>query len=523
MPAITGYEQAVTDSLLALLPGSTRDRLGNVTLTLGRGTPRRLVYCALDEVGYVVGNITDDGYLLLRRVGGGLRLSPLFDQQIEGQRVTVFGRKGAVPGVVAVRSTHLTRGRPAREEPPFTVDNAYVDVGASSRDEVLALGISILTPVSLTKRPHRYGDRLLAAPNAGRRAACAALASAALSRPRVRGSVVVAFTVQSLYADTAGLRTVLSTQGPFAGARPVTVPSKFAETTVETVADTAGNLWVRTGGGPRRWSRRDRRAPGRDRLPRRHHQRRRHARPAQSRRLHSVAVRGKTGADSYRSRRHPRHLPAARHRPHAPHAPAPARQCWRDVARGRGVVGCEAGPDDHDAQAVRAARGHARHGPLVRRPHGLRRLDSGVAAARSYEAQASGRVPLQYARRDRPRGRRGGRAPARDSHAPGPRDRHIRVRRFAPRAAELRRRTPRPGCGRAGARQLVYYAACVRRLAGRAGPGARDCAADRHDKRRERRLDICAIWSRRCPTGVAPSILAFPGRNRGFERLGEPG
>ena len=246
MTAITGYEQGMTDSLLALLPGSTRDRIGNVTLTLGRGAPRRLVYCALDEIGYVVGNITDDGYLLLRRVGGGLRLSPLFDQQLEGQRVTLFGRKAAVPGVVAVRSTHLTRGRPTRDEPPFTVDNAYVDIGARSRDEALALGISILTPVSLTKRPQRYGDRLLAAPNAGRRAACAALAAAALSRPRapapapapapVRGTVVVAFTVQSLYADTAGLKTIVNTQGPFADTRLVTVPSKFTETTVETVA-----------------------------------------------------------------------------------------------------------------------------------------------------------------------------------------------------------------------------------------------------------------------------------------------
>ena len=245
MTAVTGYEQAMTDSLLALLPGSTRDRTGNVTLTLGRGAPRRLVYCALDEIGYVVGNITDDGYLLLRRVGGGLRLSPLFDQQLEGQRVTLFGRKAAVPGVVAVRSTHLTRGRPTRDEPPFTVDNAYVDIGAGSRDEALALGISILTPVSLTKRPQRYGDRLLAAPNAGRRAACAALAAAALSRPRapapapapapVRGTVVVAFTVQSLYADTAGLKTIVNTQGPFADTRLVTVPSKFTETTVETV------------------------------------------------------------------------------------------------------------------------------------------------------------------------------------------------------------------------------------------------------------------------------------------------
>jgi len=237
MTAVTGYEQAFSDSLLSMLPGSTRDRTGNVTLVLGRGSPRRLVYCSIDETGYVVGNITDDGYLTLRRVGGGPRLPPLFDQQIEGHRVTVFGRRGAVPGVVAVRSTHLTRGRPSRDEPPFTVDNAYVDVGASSRDQVLGLGIALLTPVSLTKRAQRYGDRggLLAAPNAGRRAACAALASAALARPRVSGTVVVAFAVQTLYADSAGLKTIVNLQGPFAEARLVSVPSKFPDTTVETV------------------------------------------------------------------------------------------------------------------------------------------------------------------------------------------------------------------------------------------------------------------------------------------------
>lgn len=236
MTAITGYEQAMGDSLLALLPGSTRDRLGNVTLSLGRGAPKRLVYCGLDEIGYVVGNITDDGYLTLRRVGGGARLSPLFDQQIEGQRVTLFGTRGPVPGVVAVRSTHLTRGRPQPGEAPFTVDNAYVDVGAGSRDDALALGLSLLTPVSLSKRPHRYGDRLLAAPDAGRRAACAALAAAALKKPPVRGTVVVAFTVQSLYADTAGLKTVVNSQGPFAETRGVNVPSKYPDTTVETVS-----------------------------------------------------------------------------------------------------------------------------------------------------------------------------------------------------------------------------------------------------------------------------------------------
>lgn len=238
MTAVTGYEQAMTDSLLALLPGSTRDRAGNVTLTLGRGAPKRLVFCPLDEVGYVVGNITDDGYLLLRRVGGVPRAYALFDQQLEGHRVTLFGRRGAVPGVVAVRSTHLTRGRPAATDPPFTVDNAYVDVGASSRADALALGVNILTPLSLTKQPHRYGDRggLLAAPVAGRRTGCAALAAAALDKPRVRGTVIVAFTVQSLYATNAGLNSVKNLQGPFDEAREVTIPVKFEGTAVETVA-----------------------------------------------------------------------------------------------------------------------------------------------------------------------------------------------------------------------------------------------------------------------------------------------
>ncbi|MGH7674158.1 MAG: hypothetical protein ACREMV_02705, partial [Gemmatimonadales bacterium] len=59
MTAVTGYERGMADSLVALLPGSARDRAGNVTLALGTGEPRRLVACPLDEVGYVVGGVRD--------------------------------------------------------------------------------------------------------------------------------------------------------------------------------------------------------------------------------------------------------------------------------------------------------------------------------------------------------------------------------------------------------------------------------------------------------------------------------
>src|SRR6266404_5495420 len=96
MTAVTGLEQAMTDSLRALFPGSVRDRAGNVTLTLGQGSPKRLCTCPLDEVGYVVGNILPDGFLLLRRVGGARTAYPLLDQQLEGHRLC--GRRGELRG-----------------------------------------------------------------------------------------------------------------------------------------------------------------------------------------------------------------------------------------------------------------------------------------------------------------------------------------------------------------------------------------------------------------------------------------
>jgi putative aminopeptidase len=212
--AITGYERALVDTVIRLLPGSARDRAGDAYVTLGGAKGRRLIVCPLDEPGYVVGGIREDGYLTLRRVPG--RLSPLFDQQLEGHLITVQGRRGPVPGVVAVRSIHLTRGRRVDDE-PFTVDDAYVDVGVGSRQEATALGIAVLAPVTLAKRPHRYGDGLFAAPVAGRRTACAALLLAVRqSRVPAKATppVVVAFAVEQELSQR-GIGTLSNAYGPF--------------------------------------------------------------------------------------------------------------------------------------------------------------------------------------------------------------------------------------------------------------------------------------------------------------------
>jgi putative aminopeptidase FrvX len=254
MTAVTGYEQRVVDSLIALLPGAARDRAGSAVVVLGGGDRRRLVACPVSEPGFVIGGVREDGWLTLRRAPG--RVSPLVERQIEGQRVTVFGRRGAIPGVVAVRSIHLTRGR-ATGEGSFTVDSAYVDVGASTAGEVGAAGVGVLSPVAIAKRPQRYGTDLLAAPVAGRRTACAALVLAARRAIAEQGmvprgeSVVIAFVVEQ-DLSARGLGTLANTRGPFTET-VIVDGSPGAPGAVSMAPDSAAARWPALG-TVTRWS-----------------------------------------------------------------------------------------------------------------------------------------------------------------------------------------------------------------------------------------------------------------------------
>jgi len=210
MTAVTGFERPALDTVQRLVAGARRDGAGNVVLDRGAG-PATLIACPFDEVGYVVGGIREDGWLTLRRVGARAP-NALFDQYHEGQRVTVWGRKGALPAAVGVRSTHLQRGR-SQGDAPFNVDDAVVDIGASSAAEVRAAGVELLAPVAMLKQVTRYGAGLIAGPWAGRRSACAALAEAAATVPGA-GRIVIAFMVEQELGQR-GLRTLANKSGPF--------------------------------------------------------------------------------------------------------------------------------------------------------------------------------------------------------------------------------------------------------------------------------------------------------------------
>jgi putative aminopeptidase FrvX len=207
------------DRLGGELPVRT-DELGDLTVTFGSGQPRRLIACPLGEPGLVVSRIEDRGYLRLAAAGGAGTAGALPAGAYEGQLVRVTTARGAVPGVVAARSIHL-QPRTDQAAPPFSLADAFVDVGAESVGEAAEMGIRPLDPVALEPRPARLAHDLVAGPGARQKAACIAAADAA-GRFRIapgKGTVVFAWTASSLAGHGGGQRTglehLLRERGPF--------------------------------------------------------------------------------------------------------------------------------------------------------------------------------------------------------------------------------------------------------------------------------------------------------------------
>jgi putative aminopeptidase len=191
------------------------DALGNLTVTFGSGSPRRLVACPLGEPGVVVDRIQDDGYLRLAGADRGSAAAATWQQAHEGQVVWVATGRGGIPGVVAARAIHL-QPRAEPTAPPLALADAFVDVGAEDAAQAAALGIRPLDPVTLDRRPARLAGGLVAGPSARAKAACLAEAGAARRfRPSPgKGTVVFAWTTGDL-VRRAGIDRLLRERGPF--------------------------------------------------------------------------------------------------------------------------------------------------------------------------------------------------------------------------------------------------------------------------------------------------------------------
>jgi putative aminopeptidase len=186
---VSGMEDPVRATVRRSLPPWVRtetDTAGNLWLTIGKGEPTVVFVAHLDEIGFRVSRIGDDGSLDLVAEGG------LFSSLWEGRPALVHTGKGMVPGVFMPRDS--TPASMAKRAPP----DLRADVGTSSSAETAALGIRVGHTVTMPKQYVRLAGTRATGRSFDDRVGSAAqvLAVRRVDPARLRHTVIFVWTVR---------------------------------------------------------------------------------------------------------------------------------------------------------------------------------------------------------------------------------------------------------------------------------------------------------------------------------------
>jgi len=141
---VSGHESEVRQLVrehLQPLGELSQDKIGSLICTLAGESeqPRIMLAGHMDEVGFMIRHISEEGFLRFLPLGGW------FDQVLLGQRVTIQSTAGPVTGVIGAKPPHLLPDEERKKVVERT--DMYIDIGATSIQEVEAAGVRIGDPV----------------------------------------------------------------------------------------------------------------------------------------------------------------------------------------------------------------------------------------------------------------------------------------------------------------------------------------------------------------------------------------
>ncbi|WP_100011255.1 M42 family metallopeptidase [Lentibacillus sediminis] len=200
-----GFEQNVTyfiENYVRDKVDQTRvDGIGNVIArkTGSKPGPVTLLTAHMDEVGFIVKKIEENGLLRFEKLGGH------DDRILLAQQVKVLGDDREIDGVIGTLSAHYVKFDDPKKVRGHK--ELYIDIGASSQQEVLDLGVDIGTPVTWATEAKRIGTEdnpMIRGKALDDRAGCAVLLDVLnnIQDKEFAGEVIFLFAVQ----EEVGLR-----------------------------------------------------------------------------------------------------------------------------------------------------------------------------------------------------------------------------------------------------------------------------------------------------------------------------
>ena len=144
---LSSYEGSIREIIRTELEGHvdefTEDAMGNLVAIRRGGDFKIMVASHMDEIGLMVQYIDDDGFIRFVPIGGW------FAPVLYTQRVVLHGKKGPVPGVIGAKPPHLLS--PEERKKVVKIEDFFIDIGATSAEDVANLGIEIGTPVTIDR------------------------------------------------------------------------------------------------------------------------------------------------------------------------------------------------------------------------------------------------------------------------------------------------------------------------------------------------------------------------------------
>ncbi len=143
-PGVSGYETPIRSVIRRYLEKYgelSQDKIGSVICRMPGTAEKPAVMLAghMDEIGFMVKQISPEGFIKFLPLGGW------FDQVLLGQRVVIQTGKGEVVGVIGSKPPHLLSAE--EREKVVKRKDMYIDIGASSKEDVEAAGVQLGDPV----------------------------------------------------------------------------------------------------------------------------------------------------------------------------------------------------------------------------------------------------------------------------------------------------------------------------------------------------------------------------------------
>ena len=242
--APAGHEDAMIRRVIRELPENVHDvkvdNLGNVIVRVNRaqdaGKPFNvMLFAHMDELGFIIKKIEDDGFVRVERLGG------IPEKSMFGQAVTVQTASGPITGVIGTKSHHVTKPEEKFKVPQ--VHEAYLDFGFGSKREALDAGVKVGMPVVYARRFIRR-DAIVFSNAIDNRAGCLVLLEVIdrLAGKPLPCELTVVFSVQEEF----NLRGVLPAVRAVNPDVSITLDLVVAADT----PDLKGSADIRLGGGP---------------------------------------------------------------------------------------------------------------------------------------------------------------------------------------------------------------------------------------------------------------------------------